>query len=113
MQPTLERIDRDAEFLSGFWRAQLLDVPEQDHFAMQRIEIGERGREQVDTSFESKRIGRVDDVCEQLVFRKVECRRSAMLCEPAQTLAPYHREHPARDRRRGSSKRPDRARRSP
>jgi len=39
VQAVLQRVDRDTEPLGGFGRAQLLDVAQQHHLAMERNEI--------------------------------------------------------------------------
>src|SRR5689334_20420957 len=112
MEPALERIDRDPELCGGLGRAQLLDVTEQDDLAMDRIEIGERGCKQLDTSADREGVLRIDDLGDQLVLTSIEVRGPAALTlQQPQTLAANDREEPARDRGRRASERPDRTRR--
>jgi hypothetical protein len=94
----LERVDRDTEPLGGFGRAQLLDVAQQHHLAMERIEIAERSRQQLDALTERDRVVRVDDLSKQVFAYPWRPGRLAMALEQTKTLAPHDREQPARDR---------------
>src|SRR5262245_38789641 len=62
VQSTLERVDRDAELLGCLRRAELLDVAEQDHFAMQWIEVGQRRGQQTDAPLQRDGIRWIDDL---------------------------------------------------
>jgi hypothetical protein len=116
VQATLERGDGDPKPGGRLGRAQLLDVSQQDDLSMERLELGERRRQLLDTASGRDEVGRIDDLRRAVVSRAALPRRKPPLpIEEPETLATDDREQPARDRRRraperldGSSGRPER-----
>jgi hypothetical protein len=96
MKSALECVDRDSEPGSRFRCAPLLDVAKKNDLAVQRIEVGERRREDVDALSEGDCVVGIDDLGEDGILGTTERDRcTAVALEQPQPLAPHDREQPA------------------